>query len=397
MHVVLLSHEYPPFVFGGIGSFVENLALGLSKLGVKVTVITGRPTYSPMTNAVDFCSSGKTQIEIARFKYPNFPPRHVSFQLFNMKRLYDYAAAQSPDVIHGQSGAAFPAMLTLQRIAPTLVTFHTSPKMLRNLTIHSLTRGGIFTDFFTYVVGYPAWMYGYKEEFVRSDSAIAVSQTLMDEMKQNFGKKEKGELHYIHNGVDVEGLQAKQSSISGINDHEKPTIVFSGRLYWTKGIFQLLELAHLLRKNRNFDWKILVYGTGPLSSIIKKRILNLGLDNIVMLGHVGQLELFEAVRKSTFVVVPSLNEACPMALLECMCLGKIPFMFNLPYAREFTENGKYGILANNVDDMATRIESTYRDADLESMGKEIKRFATKKYDILKIASEYLKIYKEIAN
>jgi hypothetical protein len=75
MHVVLLSHEYPPFVFGGIGSFVESLALGLSKLGVKVTVITGRPTFSPTINSVDFFTSKKKNIELARFKYPNFPPR----------------------------------------------------------------------------------------------------------------------------------------------------------------------------------------------------------------------------------------------------------------------------------------------------------------------------------
>ena len=397
MHVALLSHEYPPYIFGGVGTFVENLAHGLLRRGVEVTVIAGYPVpssgFKKFKVDKEQTDSG---VNVVRFPYPNISPRQLWFQIFNLPKLSEVIRRINADVIHGQSGGAFPAMLTLQRIAPTIVTFHTSPKVLLNLTIHSLTRGGVFSDFFTYVVGYPEWMYSYKEEFVRSDSAIAVSQTLMDEMNQEFGNKEKGELRYIHNGVDVEGLQAKQSSISGINDHENPTIVFSGRLYWAKGIFQLLELAYLLRKNRNFDWKIKIYGTGPLSTIIKKRILNLGLDNVIMFGHVNQSELIEAVRKSTFVVIPSLNEACPMALLECMCLGKIPFMFNLPYAREFTENGKYGILANNVDDMATRIESTYRDVDLESMGKEIKRFATKKYDISKVASEYLKIYEKLA-
>lgn len=397
MHVVILSQEYPPCVFGGIGSFVENLALGLSKLGVKVTVMAGRPTNSPMLKEVDFSISEKTQVELARFRYPGIPPRSVSFQLFNMKRLHDVAAAQAPDVIHAQSGSAFPAMLTLQRIAPTLVTFHISPKMLRNYTIPSLTSGGAFYDFFTYVVGYPYWKYGYKEEYNRSDSAIAVSQTLMNGMKQDFGNKKKGELHFIHNGVDLDELKVKQSFISNINEQENPTLVFGGRLYWTKGVFQLLELANLLRKRGKFDWKIKIYGAGPLSAIVKKKILNLGLDNIMMYGQVGRLEFVEAVRNSTFVIIPSLNEACPMGLIECMCLGKIPFMFNLPYAREFSENGKYGILANNVDDMARRIDSTYRDVDLESMGKEIKSFAAKKYDILKVASEYLKIYEQLAN
>ena len=395
MHVVILSQEYPPFVFGGIGSFVENLALGLSKLGVKVTVMAGRSTYSPLLKDVDFSISEKTQIELARFRYPGIPPRSVSFQLFNMKRLHEFAATQAPDVIHAQSGSAFPAMLTLQRIAPTLVTFHISPKMLRNYTIPSLTRGGALYDFFTYVVGYPYWKYGYREEYFRSDSAIAVSQTLMNGMKQDFGKKENGELHFIHNGVDLAELGSKQSSISDIKGDENPSIIFGGRLYWTKGVFQLLELAYLLKKRRNFDWNVKIYGAGPLFKIVKKKILTLGLDNVVMFGQVNRSEFIEAVRKSTFVVFPSLNEACPMGLLECMCLGKIPFMFNLPYAREFTENGKYGILANNVDEMATRIDSTYRNDDLETLGREIKRFATEKYDIMKVAAKYLKFYEQL--
>jgi glycosyltransferase involved in cell wall biosynthesis len=155
-------------------------------------------------------------------------------------------------------------------------------------------------------------------------------------------------------------------------------------------------LAYLLKKNSNVNWKIMIYGTGPLYKKIKKRISDLGLHNVFMLGSVSHAEFNEAMRKSTFVVIPSYNEACPMVLLECMCLGKVPFLFNLPFAREFTENGKYGILAKNVSDMATRIESTYRDVDLESMGKEIQRFATKKYDISRVASAYLKIYEKIA-
>jgi nucleoside-diphosphate-sugar epimerase len=34
MHGALLSHEYPHFICGGIGTFVQNLAQGLHKKGV---------------------------------------------------------------------------------------------------------------------------------------------------------------------------------------------------------------------------------------------------------------------------------------------------------------------------------------------------------------------------
>jgi glycosyltransferase involved in cell wall biosynthesis len=398
MHIALLSHEYPPLIYGGVGSFIENLAQGFRKLGAEVTVVTGYPvprgTFKELPANKTRTPDG---IAIVRFPYPNFSPRQLWFQICNFQKLTECVREINPDIIHGQSSCTFPSLLTLRRISPTLVTFHVNPRMLRDLTMHSISRGGVFSDFLTYVAGYPEWKYTFKAEFIFSDSAIAVSKTLMDEMKQEFGEKHKGELNFIHNGIDVRSLQQTISEAPPAKESGSPTIVFGGRLYWSKGIFQLLELAYLLRKKSKINWKIMIYGTGPLYNKIKKRISDLGLNNVFMLGNVSRAEFNEAMRKSTFVVIPSFNEACPMVLLECMCLGKIPFLFNLPFAREFTENGKYGILANNVDDMAARIDSTYREVDLKSMEEGIKRFAVIKYDILKVASEYLKIYDKMAS
>jgi len=392
MHVVLLSHEYPPFIFGGIGSFVENLALALSKLGARVTVVAGRPTFYPMMRTVSVSDSENSRIRIVRFAYPNIPPRHLVFQLFNLKRLHNIIKNITPDVIHAQSGAAFPAMVGLQRIAPVVVTFHSNPKMLRMMTAHSLFKGGTPSDFFTYVVGYPVWMYGYKKEFARADAAVAVSKTLMEEMKCDFQEKRNGEFLYLHNGVDIEKLREHSSTLYDAED-SAPTIIFGGRLYWTKGVLSLLKLAHLLRKRQNFNWKIMIYGNGPLRAKIEKEISDYGLDNVKVFGLVDRAEFISAMRKATFVVFPSLNEACPMVLLEAMCLGKVPVMFDLPYALEFTANGKYGILARNIEEMAKLIDSTYADVDIENFGSEIKDFAVTKYNILNVASEYMNIYK----
>ena len=43
---MILSHEYPPFIYGGIGTFVQNLARGLYKRGLKVTIVSGYPVAS---------------------------------------------------------------------------------------------------------------------------------------------------------------------------------------------------------------------------------------------------------------------------------------------------------------------------------------------------------------
>jgi hypothetical protein len=85
LHVALLSHEYPPFIFGGVGTFVENLAHGLLRLGVEVTVIAGYPI--PCSGFKKF-KAGKEQtdsgINLVRFPYPNISPRQLWFQIFNL-------------------------------------------------------------------------------------------------------------------------------------------------------------------------------------------------------------------------------------------------------------------------------------------------------------------------
>jgi len=86
-----------------------------------------------------------------------------------------------------------------------------------------------------------------------------------------------------------------------------------------------------------------------------------------------------------------------MILLESMCLGKIPLMFDLPYAREFTQNGKYGILAKDAEDMVMKIKLVYEHGDMEHLKNDILNYARKKFDINKIALEYYHLYREILN
>jgi glycosyltransferase involved in cell wall biosynthesis len=395
LHIALLSHEYPPFIYGGVGIFVQNLATGLSKRGLKITIISGYPASHKGCTYVKLEKEKGAEINVIRFPYPNIPPRHVFFQLLNLKKLYKIIKKIDIDVIHGQSGSTFPAILNLKSIAPIVVTFHGNPKMQKLLAIYSLLRGGSFRDFSTYFLGYPIWAYSYKKEFMMSDATVAVSRTLMEEMRRNFGEKNNGNFLYIYNGVDIEKLQSTRANFSCDEEEENHTIIFGGRLFWAKGVIHLLKLAYLLKKEDNFRWKIIIYGTGPLSKKIRKILRDYNLNNVVVRGFVKREEFLNAIKKSTFVIVPSLDEACPTVLLESMCLGKIPIMFDLPFAREFTCNGKYGILAKSVEDMAKKIEMIHKNTDISILGKEIQRYARKKYDVNKMAQEYHYLYKKI--
>jgi glycosyltransferase involved in cell wall biosynthesis len=61
------------------------------------------------------------------------------------------------------------------------------------------------------------------------------------------------------------------------------------------------------------------------------------------------------MRHCKCVAIPSIYEACPMILLESMCLGKIPLMLELPFSSELTEDGKYGIPADGAKSLTERL------------------------------------------
>jgi len=394
MHVALLSHEYPPFIFGGVGTFVENLANGLSMQGLRVTVISGRPMPHPGQQC-DNGSNDVSEISVIRYRYPNIPPRHITFQVFNQKKISNIVRHIEADIVHGQGGSTFPALLSLKHQTPTLVTFHSNPKMEKTMSLLSLTRGGNIGDFYTFVMGYPVWAYTYRKELECCDVAVAVSRTLKEELTTRTASYIQQKIFTIHNGVNIEKLEKEHRNAS-CNDETNHIILFAGRFFWRKGVLNLLRLAHFLQEKHPIDLKIVVHGSGPLYNRMKNEISQHGLRNIILKGFTTRDELMRSMRRAVFVVIPSFYEACPMILLESMCLGKIPITFNLPYATELTKNGRYGIIARNVEDMAAKIKFAYDKLDLKKLGKNISRFAKSEYDIRKTALKYQDLYRKIA-
>jgi glycosyltransferase involved in cell wall biosynthesis len=394
MRVVLLSHEYPPFIFGGVGTFVCDLAHGLARLGAEVTVVTGFPVPHKQERRFDDGQGKDGRIDVVRLPYPNVPPRHSLFQIYNMKQLQKIVTSVSADVVHGQCGSAFPAILGMRGSAPVIVTFHGSLKTQRTLSLLSITRGGSVRDLFTYAIGYPFWAYTLKNEFEDAQATVAVSETVMKELMSEVGGECREKWRFIYNGVDLENLD--KISAYDRTQEETGTVLFGGRLFWSKGVLNLITLAYLLQKRHHLDLKIVIYGSGPLYRKIRQKARAQGLTNIVLKEFTSRDKFLKAMTAASFVVIPSFYEASPMLLLESMCLGRIPVTFNLPYANEFTQNGNYGILANDIEEMAARIHSMYSQGTSDNLRSRIREFARKNYDINESAAKYYRLYREIS-
>jgi glycosyltransferase involved in cell wall biosynthesis len=396
MRVVLFIHEYPPFLFGGVGIFVKELAHGLANMGVDVTVISGRPVpwKSEQSSILD---NSQDKITTIRLQYPNLPPRHTTFQVVNNTKVKKILECIKPDIIHGQSGVSFPAMVSLKKIAPFIVTFHTSPLKNKVLSLDSIGKGGTFGDFFNGVIGYPFWESGYRLEYENANARVAVSESLMNQLSDEMNVKD-GAFEYIRNGVDLKHLdELSLNSFAENRATDKPFLLFGGRLFWSKGVMRLLDLAYLLEKKYHLDLKIVIYGSGPLDKRIIQRKEMYGLNNVILKQFSSRPDFLLEMMNAMCVLIPSPFEAAPMVLLESMCLGKVPVMFNLPYAREFTENGKYGILCDNIQDMALKIKEFYDSGSASNFEMQIRSFARQNYNIEKTAMAYYELYKRVAN
>ncbi len=67
-------------------------------------------------------------------------------------------------------------------------------------------------------------------------------------------------------------------------------------------------------------------------------------------------------------------------------------MLNLPFSNELTENGKYGILGNNIGDLTLRLlNAKYSTTFVNS--EQVKNFARTNYNMGTVALQYIKAYR----
>ena len=396
MDVVLINHDYPPYIFGGVGTFMHELAKGLSRKGIKVHVITGYNEPIGSTGNFGFRRSKEGTIDVLRFPYPNVPPRHTVFQVWNLKKILQSIQSIDVDVIHGQCTATYPALPYLKRKAPVLVTFHTSPMMEKITSTQSIFRGGSLKDFWTYLVGYPVYHFAFLKELQLSDATVTVSRALKSEILKEMGEKYEEKIRWIHNGIDLQSLDKEYEETETNISESEETILFAGRLFWRKGALNLIKMAYLLQKNKT-KFKIIVHGTGPLSDKMNQYIRSLKLKNIELRGFTTKAQLMNSMRLCKFVAIPSMYEACPMILLESMCLGKIPLMLNFPFSFELTEGGKFGILGDGIKSLTDQLITLENSYSLSQLSTNIRLFARNVYDIDKVTSKYIKMYRDLSS
>lgn len=251
MKVLLLTNEYPPYIYGGAGVHVDYLSRELSKL-CKVDVrcfgdqkhsrdslsITGYAAAQKKWNTAQSLQKAFEAIQ----RCLDFNSDHVDADIVHVHTWYTHLGG-----ILAKLNYSIPLVLTVHSLEP-----------LRPWKREQLGGGYEFS----------CWVE--KTAIEMADAIVAVSeQTKKDVIK--FFKVDPEKIHVIYNGIDPEEYQPvnapEKLTPFGV-DPKKPFLLFIGRITRQKGILPLVNAIPWM--NRNFQ--IVLCAAAPDTKELEKEM-----------------------------------------------------------------------------------------------------------------------------
>lgn len=180
-------------------------------------------------------------------------------------------------------------------------------------------------------------------------------------------EKIKDRCFVIPNAIDV------SDNIYCEGERDK-TVVAAGRFTRQKN-FEMLIKAFAVFYKKYPDYKLIIYGEGPLRTEYKEMICRLKLQDVVFLpGHVENLKF--KIKDAAMYVSSSNCEGISNSMIEALSLGIPSICTNCPVggAELMIENGENGFLIN-VGDKSALITAMEKIASDIEIGKKLSRNA----------------------
>lgn len=220
------------------------------------------------------------------------------------------------------------------------------------------------------------------------------------------------DLHYFVQAKLVTENKARLVRGSGVNtsvfrpaafknntSKEPTTILFASRLLYEKGIFELVETAHILKKN-GVNAIIHIAGDmypGNPSSLTDNDIEAIKNQNIVtFLGHVDDMQ--HIIETSDIIVLPSYREGTPRILIEAAAMEKPIVTTDIPGCAGLVVDGVSGFLVpvRDAEALAAALTTLVNDKTLRKQyGKAGRKIVLQEFDETIVIDKTCTIYEEL--
>jgi len=392
MKVLIITAYIPSRGGGGIERHVYDLAMGLVRKGVDVTVACENAVHFP-GHAEDIRERLKL-IDVKRGTSPLLVPLKRNRSLTVLLDSTDYAVGnvrysravakainpEDYDVIHAhaQHGYSTFSRCSRKKARPGLV-----------MTLHG-TFAGYYASLRRHHLGFPLPM---PDILVNSrmecasaraaDACIAISQNDALEGRRHYRVPES-KTHVIYNWIDKALFYPRDRQMArdtlGL-DQEKKYLMFTGRTDGAKGYFLLLEAMRRIGDRATL--LVASKGAGGFGEKNMKNVKCLGyVDDEVLPLYYGAADLF---------TLPSIYEGFGLSFLEAMACGSVPVAID--------EGPMNEIVDSEVGYLCQKFEAEeYADTILEALSQDLsgKRVLSLKkslvFDMDRSVDETLAVY-----
>jgi glycogen synthase len=307
MRILHLTTEFPPVIFGGLGTAVGGLVKASATAGITTGVLLfGESAGGSYGNFVLLPETARP-VQATRSAVGARVFEVSWFQ--GIEAIAQTAASWDPDILHLHSFWLWPLARELRaRLGKPLV-----------YTIHSLDRA-------EYELGRgPAecltqWI-GQEAVIASADRLIALTQSERELLLAYCPSVERS-VRVVGNGIDDVPLTPRASSQAS----KVPLVLFNGRFVDRKGIRELMEAIEIVL-GRTTDVRFVLAGGhrgcsgAEMESWLLPGELRPWRAQIQFTGWLTPQELTDWYRKADILVVPSWYEPFGMVILEGMLHG----------------------------------------------------------------------------
>lgn len=359
--------------YGGVESFVWEVARGLTQRGVAVTIVGGE---GPIRRAYDNVRV-VTFPFVSRERLRSFPGLAKQYTLTKLserltfgKNARAFMAREQFDIIHIQKPYDLPAAAWFKRSGGSKIVF-----------------GCHGTDFFP----------GDRRFVKTAEMAVSCSAFNAGQVREHYGISPR----VVYNGIDP-GLFLPQSGNADRRDKlvgEAQAILYAGRLVRWKGVQYLIDAAAQLGKTRKV--RLLIAGEGEYRVALEQRAREQGIASRVnFLGYIAPdaLPLYYAI--ADIVALGSYaNETFSIMSAEAMACARPVVGSRFGGIPEVIADGETGLLAEpeNAADFADKIGKLLENEGLcRQFGKCGRERVLELFTWDKVTGRVLDAYRAIA-
>lgn len=217
-------------------------------------------------------------------------------------------------------------------------------------------------------------------KFYKRKPVITVSSSTAEDLKKLRFK----EIEIIHNGLEV-------NPILSIEKNSNLSLVYLGRLKKTKNPEDAIK-AFFIVKDRIQEAKLFLLGDGPLLPSLKRKYAS--YDGLIFKGYVDNSEKWWFLKKSHFLLVPSIKEGWGQVVIQANAMGTPAIGYNVAGLRDSIINGSTGMLVKDYKEMAEIIINLWHNK--EKYNKMVQKSIewAKNFSWEKTKIEFLKYLKD---